>query len=81
MSAFVFTPEAEEDLFEIWSHIARDRLDSADRVEAELYRACTFLTFKPYAGHGRPDLVARSVRFWIVPRISRPQWSRSMRPS
>jgi plasmid stabilization system protein ParE len=71
MSAYAFTPEAEADLLEIWSHIAQDSLDSADRVEAELYRACTFLASNPYAGHSRPDLTARFVRFWTVPRFLR----------
>ena len=59
MSGFVFTPEAETDLFEIWSHIAQDSLESADSVESELYKACRFLVSKPYAGHSRHDLTTR----------------------
>jgi plasmid stabilization system protein ParE len=66
MSAYVFAPEAEIDLFEIWSHIAQDSLESADRVESELYKACTLLASKPYAGHSRPDLTTRPVRFWKI---------------
>jgi toxin ParE1/3/4 len=54
MSAYVFTPEAEEDLFEIWLHIAQDSPESADRVESELHNACVFLASRPYAGHNRP---------------------------
>lgn len=71
MSAFVFTPEAEADLFEIWSHIAQDSPVSADKVESELYDSCIFLASRPYAGHSRPDLTTRSVRFWTVPRFAR----------
>jgi plasmid stabilization system protein ParE len=71
MSAFVLTPEAEADLFEVWSHIAQDSVESADRVEVELYKACTFLASRPHAGHFRSDLTTRSVRFWTVPRFVR----------
>jgi plasmid stabilization system protein ParE len=71
MSAYVFTPEAEMDLFEIWSHIAQDSRESADRVESELYKACRLLGSKPYTGHSRPDLTTRPVRFWTVPRFAR----------
>jgi plasmid stabilization system protein ParE len=63
MSPYVFTPEAEMDLFEICSHIAQDSPESAARVESELYKTCRFLASKPYAGHSRPDLTARPVRF------------------
>ena len=63
MSAYVFTPEAEEDLFEIWLHIARDSPESADRVESELHNAWAFLASSPYAGHNRPDLTTLAVRF------------------
>jgi plasmid stabilization system protein ParE len=33
MSAFVLTPLAKTDIFNIWSHIAFDSEDAADRVE------------------------------------------------
>jgi len=33
MSSYQFTPQAIEDLFEIWSYIAGDDLDAANRVE------------------------------------------------
>jgi plasmid stabilization system protein ParE len=71
MSGYVFTPEAEMDLFEIWSHIAQDSRESADMVESELYKACRLLASKPYVGHSRPDLTTRPVRFWTVPRFAR----------
>lgn len=40
MSSFRMTREAEQDLFDVWSHIAVDSVDAADRVETELYAAC-----------------------------------------
>ena len=40
MAGYRFTPEADADLFEIWSYIARDNPDAADRVEAASCDAC-----------------------------------------
>ena len=36
---YQLTPEAENDLFEIWQYIAADSVKSADRVEAAIYDA------------------------------------------
>jgi antitoxin ParD1/3/4 len=71
MSAYVFAPQAEEDLFGIWSYIAQDSLEAADRMESEVYRTCVFLASTPYAGHSRPDLTKLPVKFWTLPRFSR----------
>jgi antitoxin ParD1/3/4 len=70
MRTYVFTPEAEDDLFGIWSHIAQDNLEAANRVETQIYMACEFLSSKPQAGHVRQDLTALPVRFWTLPRFS-----------
>jgi antitoxin ParD1/3/4 len=70
MSTYVFTQEAEDDLFAIWSHIAQDNLEAANRVEAQIYTACEFLSSNPQAGHVRQDLTALPVRFWTLPRFS-----------
>ena len=43
MSSYLFTPQAVEDLFEIWGYIASDDLDAADRVEEAIHVACAFL--------------------------------------
>jgi plasmid stabilization system protein ParE len=43
MSDFRFTPEAAADLFEIWTYIASDNQDAADRVEAAVLDVCDFL--------------------------------------
>lgn len=71
MSSFGLTPEAEQDLFDLWTHIAKDSIEAADRVQAELYNACSFLASQPYAGHVRRDLTSRPVLFWTLPRYSR----------
>lgn len=40
MSRYWLTPKAEADLFAIWSYIAADNTDAADRVETVIYEAC-----------------------------------------
>ena len=56
MSAYVLTPLAKADIFYIWSFIAADNEDAADRVEREIYAACAFVAEAPMRGHSRPDL-------------------------
>jgi plasmid stabilization system protein ParE len=67
VSAYLLTPEAEQDLFAIWAYIARENLEAADRVESEIYVACAVLASAPYAGHVRPDITSLNVRFWTLP--------------
>jgi plasmid stabilization system protein ParE len=42
MSSYLLTPQAEDDLFSVWSYIAQDNIEAADRVEAQIYAACGF---------------------------------------
>lgn len=60
---YQLTPEAEDDLFEIWLHIANDNRRDADRVETAIYRACESLAVAPLHGHLRPDLTHLPLRF------------------
>jgi plasmid stabilization system protein ParE len=69
MSLYVLTPLARSDLFAIWSCIAGDSEDAADRVERSIYDACAFVAEHPLCGHVRPDLTTRSLRFWTVTRF------------
>ena len=66
MSSYQFTPQAVQDLFEIWSYIAGDDLAAASRVEEAIYAACAFLADTPLAGRTREDLTALPLRFWLV---------------
>ena len=66
MSGYRLTPSAENDLFEIWSYIARDSTDAANRVEEAIYDACRLLARSPNVGQVRPDLTQRTLRFWTV---------------
>jgi plasmid stabilization system protein ParE len=63
---FVLTPEARQDLLEIWNYIAEDNIDSADQVLARLYDAFTRLAQAPGMGHHREDLADSRHRFWTV---------------
>jgi len=66
MTSYWLTSKAEGDLFTIWSFIARDNIDAADRVEAAILDACAFLAAAPLRGHLRKDLTSLPVRWWTV---------------
>lgn len=68
MSAYVLTPRAKLDIFEIWSYIAIDSESAADRVEQAIYTACSFVAEAPMRGHLRPNLTKRPLRFWTLTR-------------
>ena len=68
ISGFALTPRAKLDLFEIWSYIAVDSEDAADRVDNAIFDACAFVAKNPLLGHARPDLNARLLRFWTLTR-------------
>lgn len=69
MTRYRFTPHALSDLFDIWSYIAQDNLEAADRVEGAVYEACEMLARSPLAGTVRKDLTTLPVRFWLVPQF------------
>jgi|ERR1700721_418343 len=66
MSAYRLTPQALDDLSDIWVFIARDNFEAADRVEQAVYQACELIAASPLAGSMREDLTALPVRFWLV---------------
>lgn len=66
MSSYQFTPQAIDDLFEIWSYIARDSVEAANRLEDAVYEACAFLGDGPLRGKTREDLTNLPLRFWTV---------------
>ena len=68
MSVYALTPRATADIFDIWSYIAGDNQDAADRVEQAIYDACAFVAEAPMRGHSRPDLTTRPLRFWTLTR-------------
>ena len=66
MKSYRLTPAAEDDLFDIWSYIAPDNLESADRLELEILDTCQRLADRPDLGHFRRDLTDKPVRFFAV---------------
>ncbi|MGB8352509.1 MAG: type II toxin-antitoxin system RelE/ParE family toxin [Chthoniobacteraceae bacterium] len=66
MRGYEFSPEARDDLQEIWVYIARDNLTAADKLEADIYEACEILAANPHLGHRRLDLTDAPVFFWPV---------------
>ncbi len=68
MSVYALTPLAKADIFDIWSYIADDSEETANRVEQAIYDACAFVAEGPMRGHSRSDLTSRPLRFWTLTR-------------
>lgn len=69
MSASIeFTPQATEDMDAIWSFIAHDNRQAANRVEMEIVASCRRLAKRPLMGARRQDITPLPVRFWTVPK-------------
>lgn len=66
MSKYALTPEADQDLTEIWEYIALDDIEAADRWDTKLREAFEMLARNPRAGHTRKDLSDFPVLFWPV---------------
>lgn len=66
MNAFLITPEARQDLVDIWDYLANESLDAASRVMDRLEQAFDRLAEMPGMGHFREDLLGRRYRFWTV---------------
>jgi plasmid stabilization system protein ParE len=45
---------AKADIFDIWSYIASDSEEAAERVERAIYTGCAFVAESPMRGHSRP---------------------------
>ena len=64
MSSYKLTPKAARDIFNIWLWIARDSIESANRVEAAIFENCETLAEMPLVGHLRTDLTKKAVLLW-----------------
>jgi toxin ParE1/3/4 len=66
MFPFVLSPDALQDLQDIWDFIASGNVVAADKLEDKFFDAFEMLAKHPRMGHVRPDLTERDVRFWPV---------------
>jgi plasmid stabilization system protein ParE len=67
MSNFVLSPDADEDVFQIWAYLFRRAgQELADRIESELYNSFQSLARTPGLGHRRPDLTDAPVLFYAL---------------
>lgn len=66
MTRFRLSPEAVQDVIDIYEYIAQDSVDAAERVRAEIYDALLGLAAMPGKGHRREDLTNQPVLFWPV---------------
>jgi plasmid stabilization system protein ParE len=65
---FWLSPRAHQDLDQIWSFIARDSVDAANRVESAILRTCGKVAMNPFLGKKRTEITMRPVRFSVVTR-------------
>lgn len=67
MTGYIVAPEADDDIYRIWRFLyTKANLDTANRVEAELYGAFSDLARTPGQGHQRSDLTSHPVLFFTV---------------
>ena len=63
MSAYRLHPDVLSDLDEIWTYIATDNMEAANRVIENILDALDGLSLTPFKGHRRSDLTSRPIRF------------------
>ena len=66
MRKLLIQPQAKVDLLEIWHHIAKDSVTSANRVGERLDDAIRALRAMPGKGHTRADVSNKAYRFWTI---------------
>jgi plasmid stabilization system protein ParE len=66
MSRFVFSPDARQDLHDIWDYIAQDSVGAADRFCGRIRRAIEKLARMPGMGSVHPDLADETLCVWPV---------------
>jgi plasmid stabilization system protein ParE len=66
MITYDFHPEVRRDLDEIWDFVGADNPAAADRLITEIIDGIDAFVPFPGAGHRRPDLTSRPLRFILV---------------
>ena len=65
MKAYTLSPQAEEDLTEIWLFISRDSVEAADRLIDEIVKCCEMIASYPEVGRERSELASHLRSFPI----------------
>jgi toxin ParE1/3/4 len=65
LARFTRTARAEEDLIDIWRHVAAENPGAADRLLDRIDSVCERLAEFPRMGQARPDL-AESLRYFVA---------------
>jgi len=66
MKRFKLSPEAANDIRDIWAYIAQDSTKAARRARLQIFDACQRIAENPGIGHRREDLTDKPVLFWPV---------------
>lgn len=67
MIRYVLSPEAADDLVEIWNYVgSQSRAEIADRVVAEIRAKIGLLCNSPGIGHRRKDLSEHDLRYFAA---------------
>lgn len=66
MPVYVLSPDALQDLQDIWDFVALDSVNTADKLGDEFFNAFEKSARQPRMGHTRTDLTERDVRFWTA---------------
>ncbi len=64
MKRFKLSPEAAQDVREIWAYIAADSMKAARNFRLQTLDACQRIADNPGIGHSREDLTDKPVLFW-----------------
>ncbi len=59
MKSYRLSPQAEEDLIEIWVFISKDNVEAADKTLGEIEKVFEILAEYPEAGRERPEIAPR----------------------
>jgi plasmid stabilization system protein ParE len=64
MKRFKLSPEAAQDIREIWAYVADDSMKAARRLRLQIFDACQRIANHPEIGHRREDLTEKPVLIW-----------------
>jgi len=66
---YAFSPLADDDLDEIWLHIAQDNEPAADNMIRKIFDAIGLLTEQPLMGRARDELWPQIRSFVVLPYV------------